>query len=247
MAEVEPSQGTPFGPADSATSQWRKWLALILLILLLLLALWAAYELTVNRRIPIPGIGTLEDEVEAPRYLYSIVGPQGENALTEPFGVAVSDDDRVFVTDGREGAVKVYTVEGDYLYDIREVADGEQTELGRPTYLEINSKGELFVSDRRHRTIYVFTLDGEYLRKVEPADPEEARVWGPLGLGFDEDDNLYVTDVGRDDLQQVIVFDGDGVRHSAVRAERCSRPDGRHAGRLQLPQRHTVRGCHHRH
>lgn len=210
MPDAAPSQGTPFGQADRSPARRRKLLLLALLLLLLALASWFAYEVTVNRRIPIPGIGGLEDVVEAPRYLYSISGPEGENALAQPFGVEVSADDRVFTSDGTAGVVRVYTVDGEYLYSISEIADGERTTLVTPTYLAINSKDELFVSDRRHRTIYVFTLDGEYLRKVEPADPEEARLWGPLGLGFDEDDNLYVTDVGRTDLHQVIIFDENG-------------------------------------
>ena len=210
MPDAAPSQGTPFGQADRSPARRRKWFLLALLLLLLALAAWFAYEVTVNRRLPIPGIGGLEDVVEAPRYLYSISGPEGENALAQPFGVAVSTDDRVFTSDGDAGVVRVYTVDGDYLYSISEIADGERTALVTPTYLEINSKDELFVSDRRHRTIYVFTLDGDYLRKVEPADPEEARLWSPLGLGFDEEDNLYVTDVGRTDLHQIIIFDEDG-------------------------------------
>jgi DNA-binding beta-propeller fold protein YncE len=179
-------------------------------LLLLLLVSFVAYELTVNRRLPIPGIGRVEDEVQPPAYLYSISGPQGEDGLASPFSVEVSDDDRVFVADGAAGVVRVYTVEGDYLYSFSEIADGENTALGVPTYMQINSKGELFITDRRHRSIYVFTLDGEYLRKVAPADAEEAVVWGPLGLGFDEDDNLYVTDVGRTSLHHVIIFDEDG-------------------------------------
>ena len=211
MADEAPATGTPFGPADKAPTQWKKLLALLLLLLLLVFVLWAAYELSVNRRLPIPGIGRVPEEVLPPQYLYSIAGPQGADALSEPFGVEVSPDDRVFVTDGVAGVVRVYTVAGDYLYTFSEIADGERTSLRTPTYLEVNNKGELFVADRAHRSIYVFTLDGEYLRKVGPADPEEARTWGPLGLAFDEEDNLYVTDVGRSDLHQVVVFDEDGT------------------------------------
>ena len=211
MEQDTQAESRPFGSADSGRSPWRKWLALALLLALLALVLYSIYYFSVNRRLPVPGLGRMDDVVEPPGYLYSISGPEGENALTRPLGVAVSEDDRVYVTDSSANTVRVYTVDGDYLFSFNEIADGENATLGAPVYLAINSKGELFVSDRRHRSIYVFTLDGEYLRKVAPADAEEARVWGPLGLGVDEDDNLLVTDVGRTSLHQVIVFDENGT------------------------------------
>ncbi len=202
---------TAFGRADTGRAAWRKWVALALLLALLAFALYSIYYFTVNRTLPIPGLGRpATEEVLAPRYLYSISGPEGANALTSPLGVEVSRDDRVYVTDSEARVVRVYTVEGNYLFSFNEIADGEKATLGVPVSLAINSKNELFVSDRRHRSVYVFTLDGEYLRKVAPADPVEAQIWGPLGLGFDEEDNLYVTDVGRVELHQVIVFDEDG-------------------------------------
>jgi len=216
MPQVEEThaESTPFGRADTAKTSWRKWLLLALLLALLALVLYSIYYFNANRRLPIPGLGSMDEAVEPPRYLYSISGPQGPDALTRPLGVEVSDDGRVYVTDSSARVVRVYTVEGDYLFSFNEIADGENTTLGTPVYLTINNKGELFVSDRRHRSVYVFTLDGEYLRKVVPSDSEEARLWGPLGLGTDERDNLLVTDVGRVQLHQVIVFDenGDEVR-----------------------------------
>jgi DNA-binding beta-propeller fold protein YncE len=210
MAQDAHSDSTPFGSADSERPTWRKWLALALLLALLALMLYSIYYFNANQRLPIPGLGTVSETVEPPRYLYSISGPEGPDALTRPLGVTVSEDDRVFITDSAANTVRVYTVEGDYLYSFDEIADGENTTFGEPVYLVINSKDELFVTDRRHRSIYVFTLDGEYLRKIVPADAEEAATWGPLGLGVDEEDNLLVTDVGRSDLHQVIVFDENG-------------------------------------
>jgi sugar lactone lactonase YvrE len=211
MAQDTQSESTPFGSADSERPSWRKWVALALLLALLALVLYSIYYFSVNQRLPVPGLGTMQEAVEAPRYLYSISGPQGEEGLNRPLGVEVSQDDRVYVTDSTARLVRVYTVDGDYLFSFNEIADGENTTLGTPVYLTINSKDELFVSDRRHRAVYVFTLDGEYLRKVVPADAEEAALWAPLGLGIDEDDNLLVTDVGRVQLHQVIVFDENGT------------------------------------
>ncbi len=151
-----------------------------------------------------------EDVVSPPVYLYSITGPEGADALSEPLGVDVSSDDLVYITDPTAGAVRVYTVEGDYRFSFSEIADGDKTALVTPVYVEINSVGEVHVTDRRHRMIYVFSPQGDYLRKVAPADPAEAEVWAPLAMGFDEDDNLWISDVGRTDIHQIMAFDPAG-------------------------------------
>ncbi len=221
----------PFGPPDKRTP-WRKLAALAAVLALLGLVLYAIYAYNASRTLTPPGIDlTGQAAVAPPEYLYSISGPAGMEALQEPMGVAVSDDDLVYVTDTAGGAVRVYTVDGDYRFSFSEIDDGTRTALGTPVYVAVNSIGEVFVSDRRHRAVYVFSDDGVYLRKVAPADGAEARVWGPLGVALDEDDDLWVTDVGRSDLHQVIEFDRDGEElgrfGSSGQAERVSDVPGR--------------------
>ncbi len=211
MAHEVQQERDPFGKADTGTP-WKKIVALLVLLALLVAALYSVYYYNAHRRLPVPGIMRTGDDIVAPpQYLYSISGPQGSpDALAEPWGVSVSADDLVYVTDGVANVVRVYNVDGDYQFTISAIDDGERAELGTPVYVQVNTLGEVHVSDRRHRAIYVFTADGDYLRKVVPADPEEAAVWGPLAMTFDEDGNLWVTDVGRTDIHQVIAFDPQG-------------------------------------
>jgi len=221
----------PFGPAERRTP-WRKIVALAAALAVLALTLYAIYAYDSSRTLTPPDLTlTGETTVVPPEYLYSISGPEGAEALQEPMGVAVSDDDLVYVTDATAGAVRVYTVDGDYRFSFSEIADGKRTALGTPVYVTMDSLGEVFVSDRRHRAVYVFSADGVYLRKVAPADTAEAKVWGPLGLAVDEDDDLWVSDVGRSALHQIIEFDGDGDElgrfGSSGQAERVSDVPGR--------------------
>jgi sugar lactone lactonase YvrE len=228
--DAQHEQG-PFGRAERRTSR-RKIVALLAALLLLALTLCVIYYYNNSRGTSAPGpILGAGGVVSPPEYLYSISGPGGRDALTQPLGVDVSADDLVYVTDAAAGAVRVYTVEGDYRFSFSEIADGKRTALTTPVYVELNSIGEVFVSDRCHRAVYVFSADGQYLRKVEPADGDEAAVWGPLALAFDEDDNLWVSDVGRSALHQVIEFDreGDEIRRfgGSAQAERVTDVPGR--------------------
>ncbi|MBS3957083.1 MAG: hypothetical protein KGZ40_06110 [Clostridiales bacterium] len=204
-------ESDPFGRSNAPASR-RKIVALLVLLALLGTALWAIYYHNTYRRLPVPGIGGgAEEVVTPPEYLYSITGPEGDGALSEPLGVDVSAEGLVYVTDPTAGEVKVYTVEGEYRFSFSGINDEDATSLVTPVYVEVAPNGEVYVTDRRHRSLYVFSPSGEYLRKVEPADAEEARIWAPLAIAFDDAGNLWVSDVGRNDLHQIIVFDPQGV------------------------------------
>lgn len=188
----------------------RKIVLLTLLLVILALLLYATYYYLKYRRLPIPEIArTEEEEVAPPEYLYSISGPEGEDALTRPVGVAVGNGDRVYVTDTRSDVIRVYESDGTYVQSFSEIADGETTALANPGHISIDSDGNVYVSDRRLRAVYVFTPEGEYIRKIAP-EGEDAGVWSPLGMTFDAEGNLYVTDVGVTAQHRVLAFDPQG-------------------------------------
>jgi len=188
----------------------RKVILLALLLVVLALLLYATYYYLQYRRLPIPEIArTAEEEVAPPEYLYSIVGPEGEDALTRPVGVALGLDNRVYVTDTRSDLVRIYESDGTYVDSFGAIADGENAELRSPAHIAIDADGQVYVSDRRLRAVYVFTPSGEYVRKIAPAG-EDAGVWSPLGMTFDEEGNVYVTDVGVSADHRVLAFDTEG-------------------------------------
>jgi sugar lactone lactonase YvrE len=157
-------------------------------------------------------------------------------------GVGVSADDLVYVTDTAAGAVRVYTIDGDYRFACSEISDGERKALRTPVYVEVSALGEVFVSDRGHRAVYVFSEKGLYLRKVAPAETREAKEWGPLAVAPDEDGDLWVRGVGHSERHQIIEFDrgGDelGRFGSSGQAERVSDVPGR----FLFPNGIVVRG-----
>ncbi|MHB9002463.1 MAG: NHL repeat-containing protein [Coriobacteriia bacterium] len=206
------------------SSTIRKALLLLLLLLLLSAVVYSAVYYAKNRRLPIPQItqqGQAE-EILPPVYVFSIAGPAGNNALTRPVGVAVSDADRVYATDTDAGVVRVYNLEGDYQFTVSD-------QLEAPVHLAIGPEGNLYASDRRIRAVQVFTPLGEFVRSIEIPD-EEGVPWSPFGMAWDGDGNLYVTDVGITDKHRVIVFGPDGTElrrfGSTMRAAQMSDAPG---------------------
>ncbi len=211
----QPVQGfeeAPFGRSPGSEPRRRnrrKAILLALLLLLLLAALYGTWYFLNYNRLPIPRLGGAEEEIVPPEYVFSIAGPQGADALTRPVGVAVSQNDDVFATDTKSGVIRVFDTEGRYQRSFSAIQDAESPTLLRPAHIAINQANELFVSDRRLRAIFVFDLAGNYLRKITLAG-EESKTWSPLGMGFDGDGNLYVTDVGDTENHRIIVFSPDG-------------------------------------
>ena len=200
----------PEGGTTSRKATVRKAILLALLLLLLALVVWVTVYYLQNRRLPIPQLESDAEEVLPPEYLYSITGPQGENALTRPVGVAVGRDDLVYATDTLADVVRVYTKEGRYRFTFSAVDDGTNTQLEAPSWITVDAEDNVYVADRRLRGVYVFDPEGNYLRRIAP-EGEAAKTFGPLGMAFDEEGNLYVTDVGDTLEHRVVVFDPDGT------------------------------------
>ncbi len=202
-------QEFPQGGTTSRRSTLRKWVMLALLLLLLATIVWATVYYMQNRRLPIPQLQSDVEEILPPEYLFAIAGPQGENALTRPVGVTVGRDDLVYVSDTHADEIKVYSNEGRYQFSFSAVDDGTNTELQAPAYLASDAEDNIYVSDRRLRGVYVFDPEGNYLRRIAP-EGDLAKTFGPLGMGFDDEGNLYVTDVGDTLQHRIVVFDPAG-------------------------------------
>jgi len=208
-AETGPGDvDVPIAPADSPEApapKGRRRRAVILLFVLLLLSLLVLFTgwYLVTRKpiteLPLPGIG----EGNLPTYSFSLYG------VTSPIGVVASaDGSRIYVTEsGGERLTHVYDSKGIQIatFSPPGSAPGSRT----PAYITLDpTNGDVYVSDRVAGTIYIYDKDGAFQRKFEPtlAVPN----WQPMGLAFDAQGNLYVSDVGGP-IQQVEVFGRDGT------------------------------------
>lgn len=165
----------------------KKGLLLLLASLLGVFVLFTGWYL-INRKpvteLPLPGL-----EAESiPHYAYSLYG------VTAPTGVAVSPDgSRVYVTQTEgDPSVVIFDGNGTQLETVKPpvTTGGDHV----PVYVALNpTNGDLYVSDRPTGSIYVYSKDGVYRTKFDPGKTLVG--WQPLGMAFDRQGDLYVTDV----------------------------------------------------
>ena len=79
---------------------------------------------------------------------------------------AVYHQDRFFVSDTKANCIKVFSMEGKFLYNIgSEGSDDGQ--LNRPIGLAIDKFNNLIVCDNGNRRLQIFRLDGKFVSKIE--------------------------------------------------------------------------------
>ena len=207
---MDPPQEGAAGATDSAAAlapepggRRRKLAVLaILMVALMVLALFSGWYLMFRKPIstlPIPGIGLQT----LPHYAYSIYG------VKSPMGVAVSSSgDRIYVTEtGAERLVHVFDQSGAEVGTFGPPKSESATRV--PVYIALDpTTGDVYVSDRPSRSIYIYDKDGRFRRRFEPIVPIDG--FQPLGLAFDRQGDLYVSDVGGAD-HRVVEFDASGA------------------------------------
>lgn len=189
----------------------RKILLLVALTVLLMLLLWTAMYYAANRQLPFPAVTSIgAEETAEPEFLYAISGPQGGDMLTQPLGLTVTEDGRVFVVDVGSRVVRAFTVDGEYLFSFSDVVSDKGTKLKLPQRIAVGPDGNLWVTDRHLKGVFVFSaVDGSFVKEFVPKG-EIANEWGPMALAFDAKGNLWVADVGVSELHRVIAFDMEG-------------------------------------
>lgn len=186
---------------DPGKRRQRRKLLLLLGLLLALLVLigLAIWYLLFRQPIPLPL--PLIPETAIPAYTTSIYG------AASPSGVAVNAaGDRIYIAEtGGDRVVRMFDAGGIQLGVLQPPAETGADHV--PVYVAVNpTNSEVYVSDRPTGSVYVYDRDGAYLREYRPA--EAINGWQPLGLAFDADGNLYVTDLSG--TQRVLKFDPTG-------------------------------------
>lgn len=169
----------------------KQWMAIVGLTLLTCVAGWLAWRWWLRVR-PVKPLANAVTIAGA--------GPQeSANSLTDPFGVAVSENDDVYVTDGLGG--RVYRVEVDGRLAVI------TQKLDMPSALAVASDGSLIVANTgAHTIVRVKVEDGSLTtiagqpnvggRGEGPANA--ARFNGPIGVAVAPDGTIFVADTYND-------------------------------------------------
>jgi sugar lactone lactonase YvrE len=119
--------------------------------------------------------------------------------LLTPYGMAVDSKGRLYVADGKVGAVFIFNTE---TRDVEMIKHGIDAEFGRILGLFIDDSDQLFVTDGVKHHVLVF--DANHKLRSQFGD---AVLKGPCGIAIDfENRFIYIADT---ELDQVLVFDAD--------------------------------------
>ncbi len=92
-------------------------------------------------------------------YLINVVQGAGESNLGFPYGIVVTDDGRVIVTDPKAGKIKAFTCAGRYIYDFETSPIG----LKNPQGLTIDGYARIHVVDNGTGKVFVYDNTGKFL------------------------------------------------------------------------------------
>ncbi len=115
-------------------------------------------------------------------------------------GVALDNNNNVYVLDYNNGSVKKFNNNNVYLGKIGSLGSGNG-QLNYPYGVAVDSQGNIYVSDYSSK-IQKLDPNGIFISNVATGGSGAGQVSGPKGLFIDSQDNLYVADAGNHRIQK---------------------------------------------
>lgn len=138
-----------------------------------------------------------------PRFLFSV---ERDSILSEPCDVAASADGRLYVADTGHKTVKVFDINGDYLFQFGTRGKGAGQFLA-PAGIAV-SGDRVYVADGLIMKVEIFDLSGKYIGALITRDVKNTYgAMRPVGLCVDGNNNVYLTDIFN---HRVVKFGGTG-------------------------------------
>ena len=134
-----------------------------------------------------------EVKVLSPLGLDVIGSFAGDPVLDGSPSFAIHHQDRFFVSYQKTRCVKVFSDDGDFLYDIGTSREATK-QVNRPLGLAIDKFNNLIVCDTDGCRLQVFTLDGRHVTSIEGHDNGFK---SPQFIAISQDGRLFFTDTGK--------------------------------------------------
>ncbi len=141
----------------------------------------------------LPGAADAEGvELTLARHLRTVTGD-----FRQPSDVAVNSWGEIYVVDGVNNAIKVFSAKGRSLFTIgrRGQANGE---FLHPLGIDIDDRGRIYVADSGNGRIQIFSRNGKFISSValrqgreKPADPTDIAVTRSGAVGFIADNDNH--------------------------------------------------------
>jgi hypothetical protein len=88
--------------------------------------------------------------------------------FSEIRGIAVDDEERIYVLDSKEAHIKIFDKDGEYFNTISRKGQGPG-DIGSPRSVFITSQDEIVVPDIVNRQLAFFSLEGEFIKNISTA------------------------------------------------------------------------------
>ncbi len=143
---------------------------------------------------------------------YGVANEPGapEDALNEPWGVAVDANGMVYVADTWNHRVVVFDQTGQFVraWGFEGALTDNTMAFWGPRAIAVDNEDRVYVADTGNKRIMVYQFDGDFLRQIGGGGVLEGQLEEPVGLAFGPDGNLYVADTWN---QRIQVFTPEGV------------------------------------
>jgi sugar lactone lactonase YvrE len=125
-----------------------------------------------------------------PGMKHTLTGP-GE--FSKPTGVAVDQDNNLYVTDTWNNRVEVFDADGNFIRQFGKHGDGPGY-FARPKGIAIDSDGHVWVADGMQNRVQVYTPEGKLLIWMGGSGLLPGWFQGLVGLAVDKKDRVYTTE-----------------------------------------------------
>jgi DNA-binding beta-propeller fold protein YncE len=128
-------------------------------------------------------------------------GGQRDGDIFWPRGLAIDQEDKVYLSDEWLQRISIWTGDGEFLGKWGTPGSGDG-ELNRPAGIAFDSQDNLFVVDASNHRIQKFTKDGRFLAKWGSFGSGGGQFNLPWGIEIDSNNNVYVADWRNDRIQK---------------------------------------------
>ena len=114
--------------------------------------------------------------------------------IKKPWGIVVTDNGRLVVSESAAHCVKVFKASGEMLHSFG-TQGSREAEFNQPRGMALDREGSILVADYKNNRIQKFSVDGTFLKAVGSRGNGPLRFKGPKAITFNTYNNkVYVVD-----------------------------------------------------